>query len=208
MNKTSLRLRRAPRGVVLLFGLITLAIMLVGAAAMARSMNISLFNAGNLGFKRDLTNQAERAATNALALLQSGGALAGVATRENHLVARNYSATMLASNPQGLPLALLDDAAFAAVGQAANDVAVAGQGVAVRYVIDRLCTTTGAAAADRCTLADDPLPPGCSGNECINAVNSSAGGAGAIGSRVVYRISIRVTGPRNTQSYFQTTLTI
>lgn len=200
--------RRSPRGVALLFGLITLAIMLIGAAAMARSMNTSLFNAGNLGFKRDLTNQAERAVTTTVALLEAGGALAAAATRENHLVARNYSATMLASNPQGLPLALLDDTAFAAVGQAANDVAVAAQGVTVRYVIDRLCTATGAPTADQCTLAGDPQPNSCSANECINAANASAGGAGAIGSRVVYRISIRVTGPRNTQSFFQTTLTI
>ena len=52
---------RTQQGVVMLFGLIALAIMLIGAAAMVRSMNASLFNAGNLGFKRDLTNQAERA---------------------------------------------------------------------------------------------------------------------------------------------------
>ena len=44
-------------GVVMLFGLIALAIMLIGTAAMVRSMNTSMFNAGNLGFKRDMGNQ-------------------------------------------------------------------------------------------------------------------------------------------------------
>ena len=65
--------RRTQRGVVMLFGLIALAIMLIGAAAMVRSMNASLFNAGNLGFKRDLTNQAERAVSTVITALQTGG---------------------------------------------------------------------------------------------------------------------------------------
>jgi hypothetical protein len=74
----------AQHGVVLLYGLIVLAIMLIGAAAMVRSMNTSLVNAGNIGFKRDLTNQAERAAATALTLLQTG-ALATVAARQGGL---------------------------------------------------------------------------------------------------------------------------
>jgi hypothetical protein len=43
--------RQRQRGVVMLFGLFALAIMLIGAAAMVRSMNTSMFNAGNLGFR-------------------------------------------------------------------------------------------------------------------------------------------------------------
>lgn len=202
------RLRPVRRGVVLLLGLIALAIMLIGAAAMARSMTTALFNAGNIGFKRDMTNQAERAAAAAAALLDTGGALAGAATREGHVVASNYSATVLPTNVQGLPLALIDDSAFSAVGQSSNDIAVTAQALTLRYVIDRLCTATGAAAAERCTMANDPNPPSCSGSECNSASNSSTGGASAVSNRVVYRVSIRITGPRGTQSYFQTTFAL
>jgi hypothetical protein len=192
---------RRQRGVAMLFGLIALAIMLIGAAAMVRSMNTSLFNAGNLGFKRDLTNQAERAASDVLALLQSG-ALGTDLARQATSTARNYSATLLASNAQGLPNALVSDASFTAAGVTGNDISVAAQGITVRYLVDRMCVNTGVAAPDHCTMADDPMPTGGSGSELLRAEDT------AIGQRVIYRLSIRVSGPRSTQAFFQTTLTL
>ena len=197
----------AERGVVMLFGLIALGIMLIGAAAMVRSMNTSLFNAGNLGFKRDLTNQAERAVANVLTLLQTG-ALGTDTARQSSSAAQNYSATLLPSNAQGLPNALVSDTAFTGIGTTGNDISVSTQAITVRYLVDRLCVNGGVAAANHCTMADDPNPVGGSGSESIRAEDSSAGGAGAVGQRVVYRVSIRVAGPRNTQAFFQTTLTL
>jgi hypothetical protein len=184
MAKPKPRNPSAQQGVVLLYSLVVLTIMLIGAAAMLRSMNTSLITAGNIGFKRDLTNQASSS------------------------TASNYSATILATNAQGLPNALLDDAAFGTVGVSTNDIAVADQGVTIRWVVDRLCTATGNADASRCTMANDPLPAGGSGSDLINAVDSTSGGAGALQRRVVYRLSVRVTGPRATQAFFQSTLTI
>ena len=203
----SCRAARHQRGVVMLFGLIALAIMLIGAAAMVSSMNTSLVNAGNLGFKRDMTNQAERAVAQVVTQLQSG-ALGTVVARQSDDAARNYRSNMLPSNAQGLPNALVTDSAFTGAGVASNDITVAGQAVTVRYLIDRLCVNTGVASADHCSMAADPNPQGGSGSELINAENASSGGAGAIGQRVLYRVSIRVAGPRNTQAYYQTTLTL
>jgi len=199
--------RHAQRGVILLYGLIVLAIMLIGAAAMVRSMNTSLVNAGNIGFKRDLTNQAERAAATALTLLQTG-ALSTATARESNNTASNYSASILVTNAQGLPNALFDDTAFAAIGVSSNDITIADQAVTMRWVIDRLCTAAGAADPTRCTLANDPVPTGSSGSDIINAIDSTSGGAGALQRRVIYRVSIRVTGPRSTQAFFQTTVTL
>ena len=195
------------RGVIMLFGLIALAVMLIGAAAMVRSMGTAMVNAGNLGFKRDLTNQAERAVATVTALMQSG-ALGTEATRQGHNTAQNYSATMLATNAQGLPTALLDDTTFATKGTSANDITVSGQAATVRYVVDRLCVNTGAAGESHCSMSADPNPSGGSGSEGIRAEDSSSGGSGAVNVRVVYRLSIRVTGPRNTQAFYQTTLTL
>jgi hypothetical protein len=187
---------RAQQGVILLYGLIVLAIMLIGAAAMVRSMNTSLVNAGNIGFKRDLTNQAERAAATVLTLLQTSS------------TANNYSATILATNAQGLPNVLLNDTTFTTVGVTTNDIAVADQAITLRWVVDRLCVNTGVAQASHCTMANDPAPAGGSGSDLINAIDTTSGGAGALARRVVYRVSIRVTGPRSTQAFFQTTLTL
>ena len=138
---SSCRAPRQQRGVVMLFGLIALAIMLIGAAAMVSSMNTSLVNAGNLGFKRDMTNQAERAVAMVVTQLQTGS-LSSITTRQGHDTTLNYRSTMLPSNAQGLPTALVTDSAFTAVGAAGNDITVAGQAITVRYLIDRLWPTT------------------------------------------------------------------
>ena len=192
---------------VLLYGLIVLAIMLIGAAAMVRSMNTSLVNAGNIGFKRDITNQAERAAATAMTMLNSG-ALALLASRQTSSAANNYSATILATNAQGLPTVLLTDATFTTVGVTTNDISVPDQAITLRWVVDRLCVNTGVADASHCTMANDPSPAGGSGSDLINAIDTTSGGAGALARRVVYRVSVRVTGPRSTQAFFQTTVTL
>ncbi len=199
--------RLPQRGVIMLFGLFALAIMLIAAAAMIRSYGTAMTNAGNLGFKRDLTNQAERAVGMVVAAMQTGS-LGSETARQTSSTALNYSSTLLASNAQGLPNALITDSSFSSVGVTANDIAVTEQAVTVRYVVDRMCANTGIAATDHCVMADDLNPQGGNGSVGNIAEDSSAGGAGALGQRVVYRVSIRVTGPRNTQAYFQTTVTL
>ncbi len=198
--RTLLRRRtgaRAQRGVVLLFAMIALVILLIGTAGLMRSMNTALFTAGNFAFKRDLTNQGERAMTTVLALLQTG-ALVNEATREANSSANNYSATLLPSNDQGLPLALLSNAAFAGVGVAANDIAPAGMGVTVRYVVDRLCAAAGPLDAANCTLMNVEVAGGSA--SCISCPPPPP--------VAVYRVTIRVDGPRGTQSFFQSTFSV
>jgi hypothetical protein len=214
MNKPTLHrcphgvvMPRRQRGIVMLYGLIALAIMLIGAMAMVRSMNTSLFNAGNLGFKRDLTNQGERAVSTVMTLMQTG-ALGTESTRQSNAPTRNYSATILATNAQGLPNALVSDTAFAAVAAAGNDIAVSDLGVTLRYVVDRLCVNSGAADTSHCTMSDGLTPTGGSASELVRAEDTTSGGLGAVPQQVVYRLSIRVSGPRSTQAFFQTTFTL
>ena len=199
--------RLPQRGVVMLFGLFALAIMMIAAAAMIRSYGTAMTNAGNLGFKRDLTNQAERAVAAVVTSLQTGS-LATETARQADNVAQNYSSTLLSSNAQGLPDALVTDSAFTTRGVASNDIAVTDQAVTMRYLVDRMCANTGAASADQCTLADDLTPISGQGGGETTAEVASTGGSGAVGKRVVYRISIRMTGPRSTQAFFQTTVTL
>ena len=188
---------RAQRGAVLLFAMIALVVLLIGTIALMRSMNTSLFTAGNFGFKRDLTNQGERAIATVLDLVQTG-ALGTQTSRENSAKARNYSASILPTNGDGIPLALLSDAEFANVGVAGNDISPADMGVTVRYVIDRLCVAGGPALPDSCTVASPP-PQGGSNDPKDDT---------ELPVQFVYRVSIRVDGPRRTQSFFQSTFTI
>lgn len=210
----ALRTRTCPphgsRGVVMLFVLITMVILLIGAAALLRSFNTSLTSAGNLAFKRDLMNQGERAVPVVLAAMKTG-ALDSATLRANDLPAQNYSASILPTNDAGIPNALLSDSAFTAVASTANDIAVSGQGVKIRYVVDRLCSTSGldtALGADKCTLANSGMPTGGSSSDLVRAEDATSGGSGAATLQVVYRLSIRVDGPRGTQAFFQTTFTL
>jgi type IV pilus assembly protein PilX len=221
------RFRRPPRhqarqsGVVLLFALIALVIMLVGSVAIMRSLNSSLFNVGNIAFKRDMSNQAERVIGLVLADMQAGGDLASSEARGDHLTENNYSAQILSTNRQGIPLALLDDDLFDGVGDLGNDIELEDQGLKIRYVVDRLCNSTGEDAVlgpANCVLSEGAAPAG-GNNFTMNSAEVSqntagAGGGGATGGKsavplqVVYRVSIRVSGPRNTLSFFQTTFSL
>lgn len=212
--RSSVRAPSRQRGVVLLFSLIALVIMLIAAVALMRSFNTSLFTAGNIAFKRDMQNQSERAADAVLTQFRTG-TLNTPAARAATDNTRNYSALMLPVNAQGIPNALLTsdstfDAAYTAPILYSDD---AGQSVKVRYLVDRLCsavgdeTTLGAAG---CVLADNPTPAGSSSANLQGADRaplcptcSSAAPQG-----VVYRLSVKVTGPRNTQSFFQSTFTV
>ena len=106
-----------------MFALIAVLVILIAAVAVVRSFNTSLFQSGNLAFKRDLTNQSELAMNLAFEKMRSGS-LATEAQRADHAVAENFSAAILPVNAQGIPNALLSDAAFSAVGIATNDVAL------------------------------------------------------------------------------------
>ena len=211
--------RHSQRGVVLLFSLIALTVMLVGAVALLGSMNTSLASAGNLGFKRDLQNQGDQAiATIYNQFIATTGAFYSPAGRANTQKTRNYSAVVLPTNAQGIPNdLLLKDSAFTASPaswSSVQDINNTSQKVKIRYLIDRLCvgTTEGkiaqATKTPECIRAPTvDIPQGGTHNEWINATaaDDDKGISGAIKIPVVYRISIRVFGPRNTEAYFQST---
>jgi Tfp pilus assembly protein PilX len=193
-----MQLRSRQAGVVLIFSLIILLILLIGAVALMRSMNTSLLTAGNLAFRRDLVNQGEQAVSTVINEFKTGGAMVGATTANNQ--ALNYSATILATNKQGVPRALLNNTTFGTVGTSANDITPANYpDVTIRYVIDRLCSATGSASSVLCaqSLANPPGGTGGTGAPPVTPPSST-----------VYRLSVRVSGARNTQVFLQTTFTM
>ena len=196
MNRWQLATGARQRGVVLIFSLIVLLILAIGAIAVLRSVGSSLLSAGNLAFHRDLVNQAEQAVSTVMTEFKTNGPPLGGATTAD-LPAANYVSTALPTNAQGVPLVLLSNAAFAAVGSAANILPGATPDVTIRYIIDRLCTNTGNANIINCVQSTG-LPTGGTANKNTALAPPSA---------TVYRISVRVDGPRNTQAFLQTTFT-
>ena len=196
MNRFQFASALRQRGVVLIFSLIVLLILAIGAVAVLRSVNSSLLSAGNLAFHRDLVNQAEQALSTVLTEFKTNGPPLNGATIAD-LPAANYVSSALPTNAQGVPLVLLDNAAFALVGSAANILPGATPDVTIRYIIDRLCTNTGNANIVNCVQSTG-LPTGGTANKNTALAPPSA---------TVYRVSVRVDGPRNTQAFLQTTFT-
>lgn len=206
---------RTERGVVLVTTLLILLVMLIGAVALIRSFDTSMVTAGNLSFKRDLAQQSELAVENILSDFRATGPLATRATRGANDATRNYSSVVLPSNAQGIPLVLLGGNTLPPALGTVGEI-TAARDIKLLYVVDRQCSDTGddsALGAERCTLVDGGRLPGGSSSQWQRAEQSSgvaaggagAGLAGAAPQHVVYRISIRATGPRGTQSFFQTT---
>ena len=183
------------RGVVLVFTLIILLILSIGAVALVRSMKTSLATAGNLSFRRDLVNQGEQAVSAVMAAFKTGAFTSSSATDADNSAA-NYSSTVLATNAQGVPNALLSNTAFGRVGTSVNDIVGATPDVNIRYIVDRLCSATGPS----------------SGALCVQTTAAPTGGTAPGNglpppSATVYRLSVRVSGPRSTQVFIQTTFT-
>lgn len=194
------RRRTAERGVTLIIALIALVILTIGAVAMVRSTSTSLFIAGNLAFKRDLANQSERAIITALTDLRTGG-LSTDTVREANRNASNYSASVLASSSQGIPNILLDDSAYAASGYTATDITDTSANITIRYVVDRQCSAAGSFSNANCQFE------AISGDAKGGGGKGGGGGTKSLGATVkpIYRVSVRVTGPRGVQSFAQTT---
>jgi Tfp pilus assembly protein PilX len=184
------------RGVVLIFSLIVLLILAIGAVALLRSADSSLVSAGNLAFHKDLVNQAEQAVANVMTEFKTNALPLGGATTAS-MPGANYSASTLVTNAQGVPTVLLDDTAFALIGTAA-DIVGRTPDVTIRYVIDRLCVAGTVIPTTTACVQSTGLPTGGTANRNTAVAPPSA---------TVYRVSVRVTGPRNTQAFLQTTFT-
>jgi Tfp pilus assembly protein PilX len=189
--------RSPQRGVVLIFTLIVLLILTIGAVALMRSMNTALVGSGNLAFRRDLVNQGEYAVSQVMAEFQTGGDLSTSASTLNNVPADNYSATMLTTNAEGVPTALLQNTLPASVGTHADLTNPNSSDISIRYVIDRLCSASGTPTGTLCVQSSAAPTGGTAGNTATVKPPTAT----------VYRLSVRVTGARSTQVFLQTTFT-
>ena len=223
MKRAVLRAKSARRstqsGVVLLFSMIALVILLIASIGLIRSFKNSMFTSGNIAFKRDMQNQGERAMDKVLNSFRPAGALASPASRSVSNLTYHYSATTLPANALSVPDALQSDASYSAVADptqditATSDPSLAPQAISIRYVVDRLCASTGdetTLGSGACVLANTPIPAGTSSSNLQSADRAPLCPtcASAVPQGVVYRLSVKVSGPRGTTSFFQSTFTI
>lgn len=191
---------RRQRGVVLFIALIALVVLLLASVALVRSTDTAVLLSGNIAVKRDMTNEGEQAIAAAAAEFASGGALFTSTARNADTPAANYSSVMLASNAEGIPNIMFDtNSAYGTVAAATAPTGI--NGMSFRFVIDRLCSKTGAPDPRYCATGNGGTYGSRSQTNWLPSPDVSS-------NAVIYRITVRVTDNKQAQSFLQTTLAI
>jgi len=196
------------RGVVLFVALIALVVMSLAAVALIRSVDTNTLIAGNLSFKQSALVSSDRGSETALGWID---AKAGVnpASLNSDIAVEGYYATYLTLNLDD-PAVLKDEATWtdAKSGKATGSDIVAGvedngKGNNIRYIIQRMCSQAAPPANDttnKCLLGAPEIGTGSKG---VKTATEAGAKIDAVQSPM-YRVTVRVTGAKNTASYTQT----
>ena len=186
-------------GFVLVIALIVLAAMTLAAAAMVRTVDTSTLLARNISFKRDALNRNDVAIEAAINQFRVGGAFPGGNNTQASDSTNNFSAVMLATDTDGVPLVLKANIASNTFSGgdmgSAEPASIPGAldlGMTPIYLIERMCTTTGPAQTENCIVNGRAQAGGTQPNDKPGQLFPP-----------LFRITARVTGPRNTVSYVQ-----
>lgn len=192
-------LRKAQRGVVLFVALIVLVAMSLAGIALMRSVDTGTIIAGNLAFRQAATHVADLGVEAARSWLTSTAST----TLYNDQSSSGYYATSQST------IDLLGNiAAQTDFDWTNNSVTTTGgfagpSGYTVRYVIHRLCQSSGDPAGASCvktTVSSSATSTGTKGAATYGSY------AITVPTAALYRITVRVAGPRNTLSYVQSTV--
>lgn len=199
-------------GVVLFVALVAIVVMSIAAVALIRSVDTNTSIAANLSFQQSAQVSAERGVESAIAWLEPQ-ANTNPDTLDNTASGTNgYYATygnLDASLDLDDRAVLKDDATWNTYSALATGTGISGGKEAdtrnqINYIIERMCTAK--------------LPPGNPtdySQKCLLGASKEGGGGKGVktseqagakisGSQsVIYRITVRVAGPKNTRSYSQ-----
>ena len=199
------RTRRAGiAGTVLPIALILMVALSLSAVTFVKMVNTSSLMARNAAFQRDAVNRNELAMNAAMRQFETGGGHFAqlVNTDQTALGVPSgiaYSAIALPTDSQGVPLALKDDALFAATFAPvlATSVFASGDGMSTRVIVERLCSLEQPADPTHCTIGSLRAPDNCS--RCSSASSPVV---------PVFRVTARTDGVRGVQAYSQSLITI
>jgi Tfp pilus assembly protein PilX len=207
------------RGISLIVVLIGLVIISFAAVALLRSTDTATLIAGNLGFKKAALASGDAGTETAITWLNNN--VAGTALHADQTASGYYASSRDACDLTGTrtPNVTNDDVDWiggnpqancniSSFHPAANPPGVAA-GYSVSFIVNRMCNAAGNPGA--VLAADGITPMVCSGADSTGDASGSTrvgpdyGGYAFTGSsQIYYRITTRVTGPRNTVRYTQT----
>jgi len=199
---------RAQRGVVLFIALIILVAMSLAGIALMRGVDTGTVIAGNLAFRQNTTFVGDLGVEAARSWLSTNAT--GTTLNDDQLASAYYATweptqdllgndTDATTNPFDWPTKSLSVSAAPFTPPT---------GYTVRYVIHRLCDSKGDPTADP-AVAVTCMKSGTAGGSTTSSSKGAAGYSSyALSAPVaaVYRVTVQVTGPRNSRSYVQTTV--
>jgi type IV pilus assembly protein PilX len=174
-------------GVVLFIALIALVVMSLAAVALIRSVDTNTMIAGNLSFKQSALISSDSGVETALSWLTSQTNLNENQNTQGYYATSADEAKTLADSPN----------AKDATGNLLTD-GVDGSGNTIKYIIQRMCKNSGVADTSHCLYG----PAGEDANSKSNCDLSNPCLGEPTGA-LLYRITTKVTGPKNTVTYSQ-----
>ena len=183
MKTTHFHNRRArQKGVTLLVVLMLMSVMLLGGLALARLTEIGSLASGNSGYREASLQASEVGINTAYAAVK-------VLANEEANASNWYWATVQAADATtGIPNVTWTSAPEVTVGL-----------YSVRYVVERMCNTAPVSNTLRqCLVKQIPQSPESAvyGLEALDPPNSRQ-----------FRITVRVTGPKDTETWVQSLVT-
>ncbi len=170
------------RGVTLLVVLMLMSVMLLGGLALARLTEIGSLATGNSGY-REASLQASEVGTNT-----AYAAVKALSNEETNAGSWYWATVQAADATTGIPNITWSAAPEVVVGS-----------YSVRYVAERMCNTAPVTNTLRqCLVKQIPQSPESNvyGREALDPPNSRQ-----------FRITVRVTGPKDTETWVQSLIT-
>lgn len=188
------------RGVVLMVALIALVALTLAGIALVRSVDTGNVVAGNMAFRAAALHHTDIGVEAAFVALPNI-----VATSKDANIANQYYALRQPVDSRGVPNPSgLNWANVPCRNSANTTVDCSTQDYQVKYIIDRLCEQQMSGS----TIVTDVQ------NYCFADLGSGKGGSkGSFGTvfssvdAIYYRVTVQVTGPRNTTAYVQAVMT-
>lgn len=207
-------------GIVLFFALLALAVMSIAAVALIRSVDTNALLSGNMVYRQS-ANTATNVALEGITEYIAKNVALTVSTANQPAMGYYANCSQFDTQPDALACdgsrlttATWDSSNSALVPSQTdgnNEIlnGVDRQGNEIRYVVERMCNfstaelNAGKAATDssRCLMASSPSNCAkCTHNqgavERVKQVNESP-------DSPLYRVTLRISGPKNTMTYMQ-----
>ncbi len=187
------------RGVILFVALIALVTIMLAALALVRMVDTSTVVAGNLAFKQAATMSGDGGMELAIKWITKTDA-DNLGVDQWAITTHPFNNDDAANGYYSNLDPALDMTAKATWGTTKSAAGITDAASnATRYIIQRMCRTKNQVLTDgNCIYSD-----AATDTDAHNVTNSTQAGAIKGGKNPMYRITVQVTGPRNTVSYIQ-----